>query len=78
MLSIIVRQRIKELRREIGLSPEQAAVLADISSRYWRHIERGDRGNPSTNTLDKMARALGYRDSGIFYAPIVSPKDKAS
>jgi transcriptional regulator with XRE-family HTH domain len=51
--------KIRELRLAKKLTPEEAAELAGISAIYWRHIELGLKINPSIDTLQKMAGALG-------------------
>lgn len=50
---------IKRLRKEQGLTQEQAAVAAkDMSWRYWQYLESGQR-NFSLKTLTRIAKALG-------------------
>lgn len=50
---------IKRLRKERGLTQEQAAVAAkDMSWRYWQYLESGQR-NFSLKTLTRIAKALG-------------------
>ena len=52
--------RIKRLRSEAGLTPEQAAERTGrMSGIYWRHIELGLKRNPSLTVLEGMAAALG-------------------
>lgn len=58
-LSKRIATNIKQLRKEKGLTQEQAAVAAkDISWRYWQYIESGER-NFSLKTLTRIAKALG-------------------
>ncbi len=52
--------KIKKLRERIGLSQAQAAKQASFpSGHYWSDIEAGRRCNPTLNTLNKVADALG-------------------
>jgi transcriptional regulator with XRE-family HTH domain len=49
---------MKKLRKEKGLTQEQAAIAAkDISWRYWQYLESGER-NFSLKTLTRVAKAL--------------------
>lgn len=53
-----IGSNIKRLRKEKGLTQEQAAVAAkDISWRYWQYLESGQR-NFSLKTLTRIAKAL--------------------
>jgi len=35
-------QRLKDIRKELGLSPEAAAAKANVSAQQWRKYERGE------------------------------------
>ena len=50
-------EHIKELRKHMGLSQEQLALLADLDRTYISGIERGKR-NVSLINLLKLAKAL--------------------
>lgn len=52
-------ERLKALRKEQGLSAEQAARKADVSVRHLRRLEAGQRPNTSAITLARVALALG-------------------
>jgi transcriptional regulator with XRE-family HTH domain len=45
-------------RRELKLSPEEVADLAELSKRTVEGIEAG-KANPTGDTIDRIARALG-------------------
>lgn len=48
---------LQALRRERGLSQEEAAHRADVHQTYLSGVERGRR-NPSLLVLDRLAKAL--------------------
>jgi len=51
-------ERIRELRREQGLSQVKLAVKADMDPATLNRIEQG-KGNPNLRTLERIADALG-------------------
>lgn len=53
-----IGQKIKEARKRRGLTQAQLADAAQISRSYLGDLE-GDRYNPSVDTLQKIASALG-------------------
>jgi len=55
----------REIRKERGLSQEQAALDGGIDRAYMGHIERGTK-NATLPTIWKMAAALGVSPSTIF------------
>lgn len=58
MLRKILGENIRRLRKENGLSQQEAALMAGITSSYWGYIERGCK-NLSLDTLEKIAEVLG-------------------
>ncbi|HEM3173501.1 TPA: helix-turn-helix transcriptional regulator [Streptococcus suis] len=58
-LGLHIAQRIKELRKQQGLSQEQLATKADMEATVLSRIERGQNPNIQVNTLDKIISALG-------------------
>jgi transcriptional regulator with XRE-family HTH domain len=48
---------VRRQRRQLGLSQEALAELADINRSYLGEVERGQ-VTPSLETIDKIARAL--------------------
>lgn len=58
-------QAAREIRKERGLSQEQAALDGGIDRAYLGHIERATK-NATIPTLWKMADALGVKPSAIF------------
>src|SRR5215207_1345749 len=60
-----IGREIKRLREEIGWSQAELAVYAGSSQPTVNQIESGKR-NPSTQTLGKLASALGVEVSDLF------------
>lgn len=58
-LTVAVSKRVKETRERAGLSQEDVARRADMSSAYVSRLERGVVPNPKTTDLVRIARALG-------------------
>lgn len=61
----LIGLRIKELRRAKNMSQEYLSEKIGISSKYLSSIERG-KGNPSLDTVIKLAIALDVELSEIF------------
>jgi transcriptional regulator with XRE-family HTH domain len=54
--------KIRKLREAAGLSQEEAAKKAGLSSRQrWYHIEGGVNTNITLETLGQIAKALGVK-----------------
>ena len=51
-------RRINQSRREQGITQEQLAEMASISTSFVGHIERGEK-TPSLETIVKIADSLG-------------------
>lgn len=51
--------RIAQARKLAGISPEKLGVLAGMSHGVVRMLEDGDRKNPSSETLRRLAAVLG-------------------
>lgn len=52
-------RRLRELRLWVRLSPEQVAVRAKLHPCHIRKLELGYSNNPSLDTAQKIAKALG-------------------
>ena len=57
-------EKIRELRKEKGLSQEELAFRAGIHRNYLGGIERGER-NPALDNIAAIARALGVDTSEL-------------
>jgi transcriptional regulator with XRE-family HTH domain len=55
---MIQSTKIKLLREKKGLSQEKLARLADVSNNTIVNIESGKQGNPTIETVSKIAKAL--------------------
>ena len=49
---------VKRLREKMEISQEKLARLADVSNNTIINIEAGKQGNPTIETLKKIAKAL--------------------
>lgn len=58
-----IGQRVKELRKEKGLTQDQLAKVASISRVTLGKLERGQVGAVSIKTLDIILDALDYEIS---------------
>jgi len=61
-------QWVRSVRSEQGLSQRGLADRAGISRSYLCDIERGRGSQPSIETLDKLAAALGYSRNDMLRA----------
>lgn len=57
-------KKIRDLRKDQGLSQEQLSFAAKIDRSYISEIENGLR-NPSLQTLEKLAKALKVKLSDL-------------
>ena len=53
-----IAKTVKRLREKMGISQEKLARLADVSNNTIINIEAGKQGNPTIETLKKIANAL--------------------
>src|SRR5215212_9659002 len=58
-------ERIRQLRKERGLSQAKLAVMADMDPATLNRLERGS-GNPNLKTLERVADALGVEVADFF------------
>jgi transcriptional regulator with XRE-family HTH domain len=58
-------ERIRQLRKERGLSQVKLAVIADMDPATLNRLERGT-GNPNLKTLERVADALGVEVADFF------------
>lgn len=65
MLRKQVGQRIRQLRRSLGLTQQQLAARAGITPKLLGELERG-KGNPTLETLASLAAALGVTCAAFF------------
>jgi transcriptional regulator with XRE-family HTH domain len=66
-------QRVRELRRELGISQEELAERSGLHRTYVGGIERGER-NVSLVNLVRLARGLGMSASTLLQFDWQSPR----
>ena len=54
-----IAKNIRRLRQAKGLSQDRLSKLADLSLNSIVNIELGNNPNPTIETLEKIAKALG-------------------
>ena len=54
-----IGEMLKERREGLGLTREQLAKKAKVTTAYVSMMEAGKRKNPSLDVLRKLAKALG-------------------
>jgi transcriptional regulator with XRE-family HTH domain len=67
-LGLAVALMIRWARRDGGLSQKELGVRAGVSQQQIAKLENPDE-NPSVETLEKVARALGQEVNLVFSAP---------
>jgi transcriptional regulator with XRE-family HTH domain len=68
-IKIKVGQRIREIRKELGISQEALANKAEIDRTYITDVENGRR-NISIENLERILAALNVEFKGFFDSPI--------
>lgn len=58
-------QKLKELRKQKGLSQEKLANMAEIDRTYLPTIEKGER-NVSIEVVERLAKALDVKVKDLF------------
>ena len=67
-------KRLRQLRRERGLSQEELGLRADLDRNYVGGIERGER-NPTLVNICRLAGALGIDPAMLLEnVPAVAPE----
>ena len=64
-VKVFFGQRVRELRRQKGLSQTELAEKADLNRAYLGGVERGDR-NPTIENVAKIAEALDEPMGSLF------------
>ena len=62
------KNKIKEFRKEKGLTIKELADRSNVSVGYICHLERGTRDNPSTEVMEEIAKALDKSIPEIFFS----------
>jgi len=61
------KNKIKETRKERGLTLMELAEITGISAGYICHLEKGTRKNPSAQIMEKISLALNKSIYEIFF-----------
>ena len=61
-----MKNRIKEIRKTLGMSIKELAINSGLSAGYICHLEKGTRSNPTLNTMQSLAKALNKTVDEIF------------
>lgn len=59
--------KIKELRNNLELSVYDISEKTGLTPSYINNLENGHKTNPTKDTMEKIASALGQTVSEIFY-----------
>ena len=70
-----IGKRVKGLRSEYGLSQEQLALQAEITTAYLGQVERGEK-NPTVVTVGKICNAFNISLSDFFSDQRLSGTDE--
>lgn len=68
--------KIKKIRLEKNMGLNETARIAGITGGYLSSIENGKRTNPSTESLQRIATALGVSVNDFFDSPNIDKNDK--
>lgn len=58
-------ERIKELRKKLGMTQEDLAFKVGVDRSYMGFVERGEK-NPTVATISKIAKSLKVQLSELF------------
>lgn len=61
------QNRMKQIRKENGVTLTELSIKTGISIGYLSHLENGTRKNPSIEIMDKVASALNKSVSDVFF-----------
>jgi DNA-binding XRE family transcriptional regulator len=61
-----MKYKLKEVRKRKGLTQKQLSEVSHVSKTTIINIETGVRHQPSIDTLNKLAGALGCQTKDIF------------
>jgi transcriptional regulator with XRE-family HTH domain len=61
-----ISENIRKLRQEKGISQDRLSKDADLALNTIVKIETGENPNPTVETLEKIAKALGVTAGELF------------
>ena len=62
------KNKIRTYRIKRGLTIKELADRCGVSAGYICHLEKGNRGNPSTEVMENIAIVLGRSIPEIFFS----------
>jgi len=65
-MASIISKNIRRIRKEKGISQDRLSKEADLALNTVVKIETGESPNPTVETLQKIAKALGVSISDLF------------
>ena len=65
---MMYNNRMREIRKETGMTLEKLSMKTGISIGYLSHLERGTRENPTICVMEKIAYALGKSMTEVFFS----------
>lgn len=65
---MMYNNRMREIRKETGITLEKLSMKTGISIGYLSHLERGTRENPTICVMEKIAYALGKSMAEVFFS----------
>lgn len=69
-------ENIRKIRLAKNLSMIKLEALSGVKSSYISNLENGKKVNPSQETLEKLAKALGVNVVDFYDKPVLTDKDK--
>lgn len=63
---ITIKNKLLEIRKKVGISQQELAERANVSRNTIVKIENDEDAIITTETIDKLAKALGVKSSDIF------------
>ena len=62
------KNKMREIRESKGMTLKELSEKTKITIGYLCHLEKGNRENPSTEVMEKIAKALGKSIPEIFFS----------
>lgn len=61
------KNKMRQFRKEQGISLAELAARTGLSSGYLCHLEKGSRKNPSSKVMDIISKELRKTVDEVFY-----------
>lgn len=65
-MASVVSENIRKLRQQKGISQDRLSKVADLALNTIVKIEIGENPNPTVETIEKIAKALGVPVGDLF------------